>query len=197
MCCLSPMIAWIFAGIPAFLVLISILVNNLLVYCHVRSTLQRSRIYMKDYQPSGMGDTARESSIARASRRVTALIRGSSPEDPQLQRIQAVATQAFLYVAVFVVLQTPTFILRVMEAQNSVQDEAQVFPLLMLQAIMWPIQGLFTCLIYIRPSYLKSRTEYPNESRWWAFRRSLGAKVQPTDEPASEETQTQTKTQPR
>lgn len=183
-CCMSPLIAWIFAGLPALLVMLAIIVNNLLVFCHVRGTLQKSRKYLKEYRSSAMrGSTARGSSMGNNNRQ--------SQADPHAKRIHAVAVQGFLYVAVFFVLQLPTFILRVLESQNSVfpEDEARIFPILLLQGILWPLQGFFNLLIYIRPSYKRARADFPNESRLWAFRRALhGAKIQPTDEPENQQT---------
>lgn len=117
--------------------------------------------------------------------------RRQSQADPHAQRIHAVAIQGFLYVLVFFVLQTPTFILRVLESQNGTypEDEAKIFPILLLQNILWPMQGFFNLLIYIRPSYKRARADFPNESRLWAFRRAMhGAKIQPTDEPENQQT---------
>ena len=102
--------------------------------------------------------------------------------DPQAQRVRAVATQAFLYVAVIIVVLTPAGIARFLEWMDF-DDEGQLFPLLLLNSILWPLQGFFNCLIYVRPSYLHTRKEFPNESRLWCFRRALhGAKIQPTDD---------------
>ena len=34
-------------------------------------------------------------------------------------------------------------------------DDAELFPILMLRAILWPLQGFFNYLIYMWPSYLR------------------------------------------
>lgn len=166
-CCLSPLIAWIFAGIPAFLSFIAILVNNLLVYFHVRNTIQRGRRHS-----------------AAAAQRVSFSPPSQSNTDSQVKRIRAVATQAFLYVAGFLICYWPGLTLRIMESRNSdAEDENALFPLLIMQGICLPLQGFFNCLIYVRPTYQRVRIDFPNESRFWAFRRALhGDKVQPTDE---------------
>ena len=77
--------------------------------------------------------------------------------DRQKERRQAVAFQAFLYVASYVVSYLPTNVLRVTASALSMDTshEAQLFPLLVLQAILWPLQGFFNYLIYSRPSYLR------------------------------------------
>ena len=43
--CKSEFIAWIFGGLPAMTMLLVIVVNNLLLYCHVRSTILRGSRY--------------------------------------------------------------------------------------------------------------------------------------------------------
>lgn len=77
----------------------------------------------------------------------------------QNRRIQAVAFQAFLFVASFFATYLPTNILRITTAtsQYDSSDEDKVFGLLLLQAIFLPAQGLFNYLIfhYNRSSYLR------------------------------------------
>ena len=78
----------------------------------------------------------------------------------QNQRVQAIARQATLYnIVCFLITQLPTIILRIWAAVGQLvsSDEATVSPLLLLQAILWPLQGWFNYLIYCwRPSsYLR------------------------------------------
>jgi len=153
-CCLSPQIAWAFAGIPSFLSFMAILMNNLVVYCHVRRTIPRNA----DDNNNNNNNTSRK-------------------------RVQAVATQASLYVGGFLLCYLPSMSLRIMESLNfDAQDEYKLFPLLVLQSILLPLQGCLNCFIFIRPTYLRVRKTYPQQSRFWALRRALyGDKVKPTD----------------
>ena len=163
-CCQSDTIAWIFAGIPTMAIFFMILVNNVLVVCYVWHTIQTSQ--------AGMDRSVRES------------MQRSSQQRPnhQSERIKAVATQGFLYVAAFLTCSVSTWCLRIMESLSfDAEDEYQLFPLLLIQNLLLPLQGFFNCFIYVRPSFLRSRRDYPHESKYWCFRRALlGEKVSPT-----------------
>ena len=91
----------------------------------------------------------------------------------QLKRLQLLASQAFLYVGAVVLCSVWSGCLRIMEASHNYFDEANLYPLLVLQSIFLPLQGLFNMLVYIRPTYLKCRRHFPNESRLWAYRHVL------------------------
>ena len=149
-------------GLPTLLCFVTILVNNLLVYCHVRATIQRGR--------------------RRATAEVRMSTKQSSAPDPQVARVRAVATQAFWYVGCFLLTYVPSITLRIMEGQNfDAEDEDTLFPLLVIQTFTFPSQGFFNLLVYVRPSYLRIRREYPDASMFWAFRRAMyGDRVQPT-----------------
>lgn len=239
--CQSPMIAWIFAGIPAFVLFVIVFISNVLVFCHVRYTIQRSRQHSQEFNSqrsfrscntkqrisdssNATGRTADaslqfshhqdeerqsasqrrptltrlESSLTLAIQTTSRTLRNStlainsmmtkSEADSQIQRIKAVATQAFLYVGAFLMGSVWFFTVRNMEAQKErgMHDENKLFPLLVMQAIFMPLQGFFNCLIYCRPAYLHARSHFPEETRIWAFRRALhGSKVQPTKQPAN------------
>jgi hypothetical protein len=107
----------------------------------------------------------------------------SRRKDEQLQRLQLIASQTFLYVGAFFLCATWSFLLRIMESVSyNAEDENTLFPLLVLQAWFLPLQGFFNVFIYIRPKYLKHRRQYPEESRVWALRRSIHGEddVQPS-----------------
>ena len=171
--CLSIYIAYVFGGIPIFLALVSIIINNVIIYKHVRTTIRQSQAYVR-------------SSLTAASTVSFGPSSRKERQDPQDRRIQAVAVQAMLYVVCFLVTYSSSVCLKILESQSyDAVDEDRLFPLLVLQAIFLPLSGFFNCLIYVRPSYLRAREEFPEESRLWHFRRALhGANVQPTDEPS-------------
>lgn len=152
-------------GIPAVLSFVSILTNNLLVYCHVRSTIQRGR--------------RRATPEVRMSQRQDAT-RQQQP-DPQVARVRAVATQAFWYVCCYLITYLPSITLRIMEGQSfDAEDEDRLFPLLVIQSITFPCQGFLNLFVYVRPSYLRIRKDFPDASMVWAFRRAMyGDRIQP------------------
>lgn len=188
-CCLSPTMAWLFAGIPTFLTFVAILVNNFLVYMHVRKTILKSNRYL-ERMALGQSD---DLSLGAASGHSTVSSRPSnaSHNPRQIKRIKAVATQAFLYVVAFLLTYVPALSLRIMESGDyDAEDEYELFPMLIWQALFLPLQGFFNCLIFARPSYMRVRKQHPEEGRFWAFRRALhGDKVEPKTEESKQANQ--------
>jgi hypothetical protein len=78
-------------------------------------------------------------------------------EERQKKRLKEVAVQAFLYVGGFLLTQLPVMIVGIMATgrELSPADEAELFPFLMLRAILWPLQGFWNLLIFIRPAYIR------------------------------------------
>jgi hypothetical protein len=106
----------------------------------------------------------------------------SSFHEPNVKRVREVATQSFLYVFAFFVTYLPTVLLRILENFGyRPADEDKVYFLLVMSHICLPLIGFFNLLIYIRPRYLGTRSEFPHQRRVWAIRRALyGEVVQPS-----------------
>jgi len=152
--CRSPFIGMMFAGYPFFVILICIAVNNIMIFAFVRKTASRA--------------TRRES------------FHRSNIDCPQVANTKAAATQAFLYVGSFVLTYLWSTILRFMESFDIlINDEAALFPLLVLQAVFLPMLGVFTLLVFVRPQYLRCRSRYPEETRIWSFWKVLFRNVVP------------------
>ena len=200
----STLFAYIVGGIPGFIIMFAVIINNLRVYCHVRRSIRNTnqersasdnffRERFRSLAPpptgsetsdgSGVGprqlsiesgkskksDESHESNISRFSNEHGTDMRAlrdlqreeqrlRSLQDRSKARVQAVARQACYYVAGFVLCYLPTFVIRVTAATLALNpnEEARLFPLLVIQAIFWPLQGLFNFLIYSRsPSYLR------------------------------------------
>lgn len=156
-CCYTSRFGWSFGGVPTLMSFVIIVTNYLVVYCHVQRLVSLHDTVMSSRSPT---------------------------RDPHVRRIRAVMSQCCLYVAAFLFCYMPPFCLRVMESLAfGSEDEAKLFPMLVVQAVTFPLQGLFNCLIYVRPTYLRVRQDFPNESKYWAFRRAMhGDRVQPTDD---------------
>jgi hypothetical protein len=194
--CREEIVSFFFGGLPAILAFALIVGNNLLVYWHVRTTIQKSiRRFQGNPTPPGISNSASEannnytkrSSIFKSMKRVLSqpahsAAQGRPGADPQLQRVRAVATQAFFYVGAFMITYVPAAGVRILAGLDmGAEEEGKFFPLLLIQSLMLPSQGLFNVLVYIRPSFWRTRRDYPNESIVWALRRALyGEGVQPT-----------------
>ena len=141
--CKSPLIAWMFGGIWVVVMILSIVVNNVVIYRTVRNLLRLG--------------------MARSMNRNT-----------QSKRIKEVATQATLYIAAFLGTFIWTVVLRIMESLRfDSEDEAQLFPLLVIQNIMVPSTGVLNLIIYLRPRYKQIRAAHSQASSIWVFRRAL------------------------
>lgn len=229
-CCITPMLAYIFAGVPTFVVLAAVILNNLIIYCHLRRVVRGKILVAKRnaaeaastvsaVSNAGPGDSAADSddphttpdlkaTEAEPARENTEeqVYRAAAPDaensdndmgqlsaeeqavdstsiisnvtqiqekqrrdeqrnqhgrqdhdDRQNKRLQAVAVQAFLYVGGFLLTQLPTMILGVMATgeEYTPAKDADLFPFLMLRAILWPLQGFWNLLIFIRPAYIR------------------------------------------
>lgn len=125
------------------------------------------------------------SGSATLSRNVgsTAVVEEKADEWMQLQRLQLVQSQAFLFVASFFL--TYLWVMLLMVAESIVYaDEEEVdiirrtYWLQVLMAIFYPSQGFLNMLVYVRPKYLKMRQHFPNKNRFWAFKRCIQGKPQ-------------------
>jgi hypothetical protein len=150
--CTSVLIAWIFGGWLMVFIILSMMINNVLIYRFVRQTIYRGRQRSSFVAGQGM--------------------------DSQTRRVQAVATQGFLYVGSFVLTYTWQFILRIVEGSfGDASWESALFPIMVLNAIFMPSQGFFNLLIYVRPNYMRARKEFPEETKLWCFHRALHGNV--------------------
>jgi len=104
----------------------------------------------------------------------------------QNRRLKLVRSQAFLFVASYllcniwgVIMTTGDFLARSEEAELEMM--VKYYPVALLQALFLPLQGLFNMFVFVRPKYLKYRHDFPWESKYWAFRRSVfGDTILPT-----------------
>lgn len=145
---------WIMGGLPFMLVFAMVIVNNLLVYCHVRTTIFR---------------------VTRNQRRSS---NGSSSLRPESQeaKVRAVGAQALLYCGVFLLTYCWTIVLRLASNEgDGPPQEPHLFPIMVLRAIFLPAMGLGTVLVYTRPRYVMMRKgpEYKHKGRWWTLRQVL------------------------
>lgn len=162
--------AWIFVGFPTLFCIFSIAINNLLLYCHVRSTVlqgqkrameleRRLSTYSKDQaigteeddddnkvssgRSSLLKSSGRSSSLrSLGSQRPSSMLRSS---DKQWERVRDVGSQSFLYVGAYFLCFSATVVKQAMDGQgfDNVQGTGSIFlPLLMLQSIFLPAQGM-------------------------------------------------------
>jgi len=203
--CLSVMISWVFGAWVAMGTLVALIVNNFVIWIFVRRKIKKGlngRVRPSGLSSGGSLDLdednkgTSQSSFASSLRTRTNLERSSSQHSlvpmnrdtvaAQRRRLRLVSSQAFLFVASYIVCSASTYLLRYFESTSTSYVMEMELPyhnyiLMVLQAVFLPLQGLFNMLVYVRPKYLKSKIEFPNESKSWAFHRAIrGSKVEPT-----------------
>jgi Serpentine type 7TM GPCR chemoreceptor Srv len=149
--CKTELVFWIFGGALLSFVMLSLVVINFVIFWYVRQRNRRVR-------------------------------RNSLSSERQTQRTSEVAVQAFLYVAAFWATFVWIFALKMLDSLSfDALDIRTFYPLMVLHSLFMPSAGLFNLCIYLRPRYLKTRANFPAETRVWAVRRALyGESVPPT-----------------
>jgi hypothetical protein len=102
---------------------------------------------------------------------------GGALPDEMKQRLRAVATQAILYTGVFV----NTLIWPVLAIAIPTDTKAPVYFLQFLAFLLYPLQGVFNCFIYIRPRYQMLSAMYPDDSMMVVFRVSMSKAGDPDE----------------
>jgi hypothetical protein len=190
---------------------VSLVVNNLIIWIFVHNQTKKKlrknsvRVVKAPSETSDSNDEEGEqqSVLSMSSSFRTAPVLPQRPsEDGQLldrrsqlnqdQRLKLVSSQAFLFVGCYFISNIWTYILRLYEAQATIYVEEMELPyhnytMLILQASLLPLQGLFNMMVYVRPKYLKNRVQFPKETKLWAVRRAIiGTSVDPLHEDSGE-----------
>ncbi len=176
------LVGWIFGGVPMLITFLALTINNILIYVYVRDTLRPTTTG----RPSFNDATTRTDTVdgARKSRPLTGGISlvgqaSHTPEEEELDRpqqtqVREVASQGFLYVGTFFMSYTPAFVVRLVDGIGlGTSDEARIFPLLVLNSFLLPLQGFFNMFVHTRPRYLRFHAAFPEKSRLWIMSHAL------------------------
>lgn len=156
-----------------------------------RSTAIEANVVARRHESSGTASeeetdddlVEEDTSLGQESDRTT-----PSQSHDQLRRLKLVTSQVMLYVGAFFICTVWTFVLKIMESKTyNAEDDKDLFPLLVLQAMFLPLQGFFNVFIFVRPKFLKQREQHPEEPRIWTFKRCVHGEqsvpVMPTSSP--------------
>ena len=146
----------------------------------------------EEEDPSSQGETSKDTEksssffkISGKRKREEAYLQSS---ENQWRRVKQVGTQSFLYVGAYVLVNAWGFATLSLDAIDYEQTEnpAKVFfPLLVMQSIFVPSQGLFNCLIFFRPIFIQTRTKFPGESTMWYIQKTVFRRKKVVDESPS------------
>jgi hypothetical protein len=116
------------------------------------------------------GEDSRTPSISAGSMRQ----RRKRHQLVQNNKTQAVLIQATLYVSACLTTIFWMMILRILGSRGvKRQEESNIFWLIFITHLTFPLQGFWNLLIFIRPKYLRWRRQAPTKSRCWALRQCL------------------------
>jgi hypothetical protein len=157
-----PIVGYIFGAIPMVITFLAVIINNIVIYTYVRKSLYcvepQSRMYTTD-------DTESQESSED--------VVGLTPLQKRLKR--EAATQGFLYVASFLMTSTPIFVTQILGGSFGYgpDDQERLYPLLILNALLLPLQGFFNVFIYVRPTYTRFKAANPNKAAWPILKQAL------------------------
>ena len=159
----GQIVGWFFGGIWIAFTYVAVVVNNVVIYVHVRKSLQLKGVPTLITETLSV-DAGRDSSVqtsflslvsALGSAGSNSIRMGFATDledivDPELEEralrnmahVREVASQGFFYVACFVTSFSPVFVLRVMDSVGyGPSDEGNLYPLLVASSFLGPLQG--------------------------------------------------------
>lgn len=165
--CNMELVGYIMGGVPTLPVFAFLFICNLMLYCHVRTIVRdgekktmENEIRLSQYRnrqsvPSSVDEasfdaSARSSNVDLSNRILHGTLRSSAN---QWRRVHESGKQAFLYFGAFFLCYFPSIIRQVLNGRNFELEPNSgniLLPLLMMQSIFVPAQGLFNCLIFFR-----------------------------------------------
>ena len=193
------------AIIPLVLVWIALIGNNVAIYCFVCRLEERSSKYTfvsarhlpvtQSQPPSGgsyedrfENDLAAHSSRAATIDASTGSSRNSGTNTMRPQnketfaKTRQIAVQSFLYVFAYLMVFIFSFCVFILESTDPVGFESdKYFPLQVLAAMFFPLQGLFDAVIYLRPRYYRFRKHFPEKSWWFALQKAVWTRGTPAE----------------
>jgi len=198
--CHTQLVAYIFGMIPTAICFFSLIINNTVIYIFVRRTLkvetlmtvrspetviaedsEKNDIYVRRTL-TGRQITVRNSDIVPADDSENSKIEQTDMEDCTTGRLtlqrrltKEVAIQSLLYVTAYLLTIVPAILLSVLDAAIAYNEEDQgsLYPLLILNSMLLPLQGFFNVFIYVKPSYSRFRNKHPEEPILFVLKHAL------------------------
>ena len=198
----AELVSYIYGAIPMLVTFLALVINNIVIYAFVRRKLISAPIQSKHFttEPFEIENDdehvhvhettetnnnphhettqpARNNSNKQNNRNGIVVETEDFAELASIQRQLAkeAATQGFLYVFSFLLTATPVFVIQVLDGSFGLEenDQGSIYWLLVMNAMLMPLQGFFNVFIYVRPAYSRFAAVYPDKSRWFVLKQSL------------------------
>lgn len=135
--------------VPLLIVLASLIVNNVWIFMYVRG-------------------------VERQVQRHTTTTIATRTASSSTHHASQVAGQSFCFVFAFFLSFLPSALLEIVDWLDDSENIGRYYALQLVRAVLYPMQGLFNVLVYIRPRYLRwRRWSAAGESRWTCFYHAL------------------------
>lgn len=178
--CRTQLVAYIFGMIPTAICFFSLIINNTVIYLFVRRTLLEKPTVVRNPETVANRDDSWNFSISHDLNDSHEFEPEDAEGDMERRMVQArltkeVAIQSLLYVTAYLFTIVPAILLSVLDAAVAYDeaDQGSLYPLLVLNAMLLPLQGFFNFFIYVRPSYSRFRQKHPDEPVWFVLKQAL------------------------
>ncbi|CAJ1952218.1 unnamed protein product [Cylindrotheca closterium] len=206
--CISDRLFIMFYYVPVILTFVALVGNNTIISHFVWKQTNPKAVRQRATSSAGgssggnhsypsAGDSSTNSELdtsGRHSKSTRTSKQGSTErrkqqterQKEQRQRLRLIRSQAFLFVACYTTSYIWPFVINQLKKGAKSDEElmdllCKYYPLMICEAMLLPLQGMFNLFVFIRPKWLRSRHDFPKENLRWALRRSVfGAEIKPT-----------------
>ncbi len=156
----GELIAYMIGALPTIVSILAVIINNVIIYLFVRKSLKRGSNNISKNKESNES-TQSQDAIERQ------IIQNRLRDEA--------AVQGFLYVTSFLITILPAFAIQILDGSMGygISDQGRVYPLLVLNSILLPLQGFFNVFIYVRPSYIRFGAANPDKPSWFILKHAL------------------------
>ncbi len=155
----GELLAYMFGALPTIVSILAVIINNVIIYLFVRKSL-KTNFNAPNHRES---NESQESQDAIERLMIQDRLRNEA------------ATQGFLYVSSFLIIISPAFAVQILDGSLGYgkADQGRLYPLLVLNSILLPLQGFINVFIYVRPSHIRFRAANPDKSFWFILKQAL------------------------
>jgi hypothetical protein len=151
--------AWLYTGIPLFLLCMCIVFSMVMIYLKVKEISRRAEMWSEQWSERNINGRSHTRSQNKEATSQQGSISGNENRDRSeyAERTKEVAWQAFLYVIAYVVTHMWAFIVVNIELGGGTTP----FALVLIENLFWPLQGFANVFVFLRPRIKSIRKSNP------------------------------------
>lgn len=172
-----------------FFVVGSMIVNTIIITTHLNKVIQKhtrlSAVNSRLAKVAMDEENVSQEIVQERREKVNKSVHHARFKKGELLQVKL---QGAFFIGSYVICNFATIILQLIVSQKSklgYEEEMEVpynyYPLMVLQAILFPLLGFLNCIAYMKPSFARTRSLHRQESTFWVLRRTiLGVSSVPT-----------------